>query len=83
MASGPTDLSQSVLVFTASEPSTFECSLDGGAFVSCDPPVEYTALRTGWHLFEVRATDRAGNVDPTPAQWLWHSKPAPETDDPG
>ncbi len=48
--------------------SSFECSLDGGAWVSCTSPKTYSSLSAGAHTFEVRATDAAGNVDPTPAR---------------
>jgi hypothetical protein len=50
---------------------TFECSLDGAGFASCSSPTSYTALASGSHTFEVRATDGAGNVDPTPASYSW------------
>jgi len=43
----------------------FECSMDGSSFRSC-AAIEHDR-RVGTHLFEVRAFDQAGNVDPTPA----------------
>ena len=48
--------------------STFQCSLDGGAYAPCDP--EYT-VQPGNHTLRVRAVDPAGNVDPTPAEYTW------------
>ncbi len=51
--------------------ATFECSLDGATATTCSSPVEYTALAEGAHTFSVRATDRAGNADATPATWTW------------
>ena len=51
--------------------ASFECSLDGAAFASCASPLTYGSLSEGDHAFEVRAVDAAGNVDPTPATWLW------------
>ena len=48
--------------------ATFECSLDGGAFVPCE--AEYT-VEPGPHTLIVRAVDPAGNVDPTPAEYTW------------
>jgi hypothetical protein len=56
------------LTFSASEAGArFECQLDGGGFHACASPAEYAGLAVGLHTFAVRATDLAGNVDPTPA----------------
>jgi large repetitive protein len=58
--------------FVANEPgSTFECSLDGTAFAACTSPKAYSGLAVGGHGFRVRATDGAGNVDATPAEYTW------------
>lgn len=57
--------------FTASEPATFECSLDGAAFVQCASPRPYSGLPVGNHEFRVRAIDSAGNVDASPASHAW------------
>ena len=46
---------------------SFECKLDGGQFKPCTSPTVYKKLKLGGHKFEVRAVDRAGNVDATPA----------------
>ncbi|HTT95140.1 MAG TPA: PKD domain-containing protein [Solirubrobacterales bacterium] len=53
--------------FSAGEPSSFRCSLDGAPSVPCTSPKRYPALAEGPHTFTVTATDAAGNVDPTPA----------------
>jgi hypothetical protein len=45
-----------------------ESKLDGKPFKSCRSPKTYKKLKSGKHVFKVRATDRAGNVDPTPAK---------------
>ena len=46
--------------------ATFECRLDAGAWTACSSPKGYSALPDGGHVFSVRATDPAGNTDPTP-----------------
>lgn len=67
------DRDGAVFSFSASEPATFTCSVDGSAFAPCDSPSTYSDLHAGWHTFSVRATDAAGNVDPTPAELTWHA----------
>ncbi|HVD10581.1 MAG TPA: hypothetical protein VNB88_08050, partial [Gaiellaceae bacterium] len=75
ITSGPADPTvetDAVFVFGANEAgSTFECSLDGATFTVCSSPATYLSLDTGAHLFEARAIDPAGNVDPTPAPYGW------------
>jgi len=56
--------------FTSTESGGFNCELDGGGFLSCTSPQNYT-VSEGLHTFRVRATDIAGNTDPTPASWDW------------
>jgi large repetitive protein len=51
--------------------STFQCSLDGGAYAPCSTPATFGPLADGAHTFAVRATDPAGNVDTSPAVYLW------------
>ena len=53
--------------FSASERATFQCSKDGGAWAACTSPRTLPTLTKGNHTFRVRAKDRAGNIDPTPA----------------
>src|SRR5438132_1820590 len=58
--------------FTATEAgSTFACRLDASAFAACASPKSYSGLADGSHTFRVRATDPAGNTDPTPATYTW------------
>ena len=52
--------------FSANEAATFECALDGSAFITCTSPKAYSALPDGPHTFAVRATDAVLNLDPTP-----------------
>lgn len=47
--------------------STFQCKLDKKKFKPCPSPKKYKRLKPGKHVFEVRATDAAGNRDKTPA----------------
>ncbi|HEV2791281.1 MAG TPA: hypothetical protein VGV69_08305, partial [Solirubrobacterales bacterium] len=55
--------------FSSSEPgSTFQCKLDKGKFKKCRSPKTYKKLKPGKHVFKVRAIDKAGNVDSTPAK---------------
>lgn len=55
--------------FTSTEgKSTFQCKLDRKPFKACGSPKTYKKLKPGKHVFKVRAIDKAGNVDPTPAK---------------
>jgi CSLREA domain-containing protein len=66
--SGPTRDRTPTFAFKSSEPgSTFQCALDAGAYHSCSSPHTTAQLGFGSHKFRVRARDRAGNLDPTPA----------------
>jgi len=59
-------------IFNSTEAgSTFECALDDSVFSSCLSPLTLNGLSTGVHNFQVRATDLAGNADPTPASHSW------------
>ncbi len=49
----------------------FYCSLDSGPFFQCWSGITYTNLAKGTHTFQVEAFDLAGNVDPTPASFVW------------
>ena len=51
--------------------ASFECRFDGSAFAACTGPQTRTGLSIGPHTFDVRAIDRAGNVDLSPATRLF------------
>jgi uncharacterized protein (TIGR03382 family) len=61
-----------VFDFNATEEEvSFECSIDDAAFGPCISATSRSGLALGSHTFRVRATDRAGNVDPSPAAYEW------------
>jgi len=57
--------------FSATEPSTFQCRLDGGAFAPCTSPMSYANLTVTSHTFQVAAADGSLNVDASPAERSW------------
>lgn len=66
--SGPTNSTTATFAFSSNEPNVwFECKLDTGTFEDCTSSKTYSNLSEAPHTFEVRATDRAGNTDGTPA----------------
>ncbi|MDD5251260.1 MAG: hypothetical protein PHT12_01330, partial [Patescibacteria group bacterium] len=73
--SGPAELVSSAdatVAFHATEDGVaFACSLDGAVFSTCASPASLAGLADGPHSFAVRATDAAGNDDPTPATIEW------------
>jgi len=54
--------------------SSFQCKLDKRKWKACANPFK-RSVKPGRHLFKVRAIDRFGNVDPTPARFGWRVKP--------
>jgi Bacterial Ig-like domain/PKD domain len=71
ITSGPTDTTNDAtptFAFTASEEgSVFECRVDSGSWADCATPWTTATLADGVHSVAVRATDDAGNTDPSPA----------------
>jgi hypothetical protein len=56
----PTTARTATFTFTGDATATsFECSLDGAAFVACTSPQSYSGLGSGGHVFQVRARDAA------------------------
>jgi hypothetical protein len=53
--------------------STFQCKVDLKPWRGCRNPYKRT-VGPGKHVFKVRAIDRFGNVDPTPARFGWRVK---------
>lgn len=80
--SGTTTTGEVVFEFWGSEPSSFECALDGASFVACSSPVRYAALVVGAHSFRVRARDQAGNVEGAPAERAWTIAAPPQPPSP-
>ncbi|MBA2359637.1 MAG: hypothetical protein H0V79_01655 [Actinobacteria bacterium] len=81
VTSGPAALTNSTSAgfsFSADEPSTFQCNLDGSGFEPCSSPASYAGLSDGGHAFAVRATDAAGNVGAASASWTIDAT-APQT----
>lgn len=63
---------RAVLRFRANESkSRFQCSLKRRRFARCSSPRIYRKLRPGRYAFRVRAVDTAGNVDSTPARYVF------------
>lgn len=54
--------------------SSFQCRLDKKPWRGCANPFKRT-IKPGRHIFKVRAIDRFGNVDPSPARFGWRVKP--------
>ena len=64
---------------TPSSDLAFECRLDSQAendFAACVSPASFVQSIPGEHTFEVRAIDRDGKADPTPAYFTWTILPA-------
>jgi hypothetical protein len=49
----------------------FECSMDDSDFVPCTSPFIFPILPEGRHVFMVRFVDVNGNMDESPATFVW------------
>lgn len=68
---GTTTSTSASFTFSSNEPgSTFQCSLDGGAYEGCASPKTYGDIAAGTHTFAVRAIDAVGNTG-GPASHSW------------
>ncbi|MCD6359471.1 MAG: lamin tail domain-containing protein [Armatimonadetes bacterium] len=73
-----TNETTAVFSFSASEKNcSFQCQLDGQNWQDCGLQIRYENLKDGSHYFQVRAVDRAGNIDPTPVSYRWEIDTAP------
>src|SRR5215212_20247 len=78
IVSGPSGTVKSrdaTFTFSSTEPSnaTFQTRRDGGIWEANGTATSktYSNLANGTHTFDVKATDAAGNTDPTPASRSW------------
>jgi hypothetical protein len=54
--------------------ASFQCRIDSeapGAWEACTSAQQYSGLSEDSHKFEVRVVDQAGNLDATPASYIW------------
>jgi hypothetical protein len=66
--SGLTNEARPTFAFSSSETgSSFQCRVDSDSYAACSGSWTTSRLTNGSHTFYVRATDPAGNTDPTPA----------------
>ena len=71
----PTNNRAATFEFAASEPASFQCRLDDGAFALCASPQSYSNLGDGRHTFVVRATDAASNAGDAAYTWTIETRP--------
>jgi hypothetical protein len=81
IASGPSGVTTATsarFTFNGARGDTFDCSLDGAAFVACTSPQTYSGLRDGAHTFQVRERTRAGQLgDPVSRGWTVDTQAPP------
>jgi hypothetical protein len=59
---------------TSANELRYECRLDDGAWTKCKGTAIFSNLAEGMHTFEARAIDHAGNMDSSPARFVWTVK---------
>jgi hypothetical protein len=82
LTSAPGGLSNSSVAtfsFSADEPSSFDCKLDGRGFEACNSPASYHGLGDGPHSLSVRAQDAVGNFSVAVTHTWRIDTTAPET----
>ena len=72
----PTNSTSMAFTFSGSDPggsgvAGFECQIGAEGWSGCTSPQNYSSLSDGSHTFQVRAVDKAGNADATPASYTW------------
>ncbi len=76
----PTRSKYANFTFSSNESDvTFECSVNGATFTSCSSPYSQALATQGTYTFNVRAKDRAGNYDASPASYSWIYDVTPPT----
>jgi len=75
LTSGPPAADNSVtaqFAFRSDEANvSFDCSVDNAGYLPCTSGAAFAIIGDGPHAFAVRARDRAGNLDPSPAIYAW------------
>jgi Concanavalin A-like lectin/glucanases superfamily len=75
LTAGPPAADNSVLAqfaFHADEPNVgYDCALDNAGYLPCTSGASFGPVADGVHAFAVRARDRAGNLDASPAIYAW------------
>jgi hypothetical protein len=66
-----TSASGTFTVSSSETGSTFEASVDGGAYATVAATFTLSNLAQGAHSINVRARDATGNIDATPASFSW------------
>lgn len=69
--SGSTTSTSASFAFHGSRAVGFQCALDSVSYSACSSPKAYSGLAVGSHTFNVRAVNKQGAVDPTPASRSW------------
>ena len=72
LSPGPdTPATSTAFTFSSEPTATFECRLNEGAWTPCLSGKAFVGLPSDQYRFEVRAVDRAGNRDATPASRIF------------